>query len=482
MMKKIVYLSIFIFSLFLVCTIDVQAAQLLKKNITLECIYGDGGIYTSTHNDSCEGENAEEENEDCKNAAGDNIKKYMMSYSVDRADYKLYGAPKSERIRGEVSYLNDIATQMDLSEAISSIAGGSKYYPRCQDIAIHSWFDSDEDHVEERVVYFFGNKALEFLKEAKNGGYKRDAFFLRPNDASLYLAYIIWNYVYTDFSKSDGGDGVSGWTAYQDSIEILKNYRTYPLISERYILNSDAPAPNAKIYYKRIKDENKTNNSQEAKEITQAAEVEDYATIWVYDNVVLLERNSRITPLDGDLSKYLGVTRPDPNSTELSKEVPETIYLNSPEPFTSTNTSSTMAYRFLPNQKRYSYKESEDTDHTNKYEITDEIPDANKKRSDALCNEILPETSKVLRNVIKGAQIIIPVLLIVLTGLDIGKIVLTGNIEEELPKRKKLIMARFIVAIVFFFLPLFVSLVIDWLKDSGAKNADAIEYIDCLFK
>ena len=64
MMKKIVYLSIFIFSLFLVCTIDVHAAQLLKKNITLECIYGDGGIYTSTHNDSCEGENAEESTED----------------------------------------------------------------------------------------------------------------------------------------------------------------------------------------------------------------------------------------------------------------------------------------------------------------------------------------------------------------------------------------------------------------------------------
>ncbi len=82
------------------------------------------------------------------------------------------------------------------------------------------------------------------------------------------------------------------------------------------------------------------------------------------------------------------------------------------------------------------------------------------KKGTSIC-EVIPETAVWIALIIKYLQFLVPILLIVLTGLDISKMVLAGNLEEELPKKKKLILARFIVAVVFFFVPLIVGLVIN---------------------
>lgn len=82
------------------------------------------------------------------------------------------------------------------------------------------------------------------------------------------------------------------------------------------------------------------------------------------------------------------------------------------------------------------------------------------KKGTSIC-EVIPETAVWIALIIKYLQFLVPILLIVLTGLDISKMVLAGNIEEELPKKKKLILARFIVAVVFFFVPLIIGLVIN---------------------
>jgi len=74
--------------------------------------------------------------------------------------------------------------------------------------------------------------------------------------------------------------------------------------------------------------------------------------------------------------------------------------------------------------------------------------------------ELLPETAVVLADIISWARYIVPAFLIILTGIDISRIVVSGNIEEELPKRKKTIFIRLIVAAVFFFLPIIVQLLL----------------------
>ena len=102
--------------------------------------------------------------------------------------------------------------------------------------------------------------------------------------------------------------------------------------------------------------------------------------------------------------------------------------------------------------------------------------EASEADSDAtsIC-DIIPETSLLIAKVVKYAGILVPVLLIVLTAVDITKIVLTGNIEEELPKRKKLIIIRFVVAVFFFFLPFIIQLVVA--SDYGVDFGD----ISCLW-
>jgi len=74
--------------------------------------------------------------------------------------------------------------------------------------------------------------------------------------------------------------------------------------------------------------------------------------------------------------------------------------------------------------------------------------------------DVIPETSLILAEFTQWARIIVPAFLIILTGFDISKIVINGNLEEELPKRRKHIIIRAIVALIFFFLPLFVQVIV----------------------
>lgn len=84
-------------------------------------------------------------------------------------------------------------------------------------------------------------------------------------------------------------------------------------------------------------------------------------------------------------------------------------------------------------------------------------------------------TAYVLIDIIKIMQILVPALVIILTGIEIGRIVVAGNIEEELPKRKKSMIIRFIVMIAFLFLPVITQLII-----SLAEGVSILD-VSCLF-
>lgn len=400
--------------------LDADAASLERKDITLECIYSDGGLYTHAANPmSEEGE---------------------VSFVTNRTSYNLVGVDNNSSNKGSGTYM--IGTMY------------STLYPkenRCFEhlftVTINMKITTDED----------GNSKVEFTDDEPYTFYKF-GYKLTSKDLGLV--------------KSNGWGWLFDWESRLDSIvydtinDVADDYSSkYSVLSERYRLTSDAPEPNATIYYKQ--------------EVEQVAGKPSYVSILVYDNAVLMKKNDRITRLDGNLvSYYQGITK---SGNSLSKEVPTEIWINDPEPEPVSSSSSTLSYK-IKHRVFSAANKGGDGVHTQRYTLTDENPDDGSGRGNALCDEILVNTSPYLKTAIKAMQILIPLFLIVLTGFDIGKIVLTGNIEEELPKRKKLIITRFVVAVIFFFLPSFIALFTTWLIDSGAKNVDSIEYIDCLFK
>lgn len=405
-MKKIMCFSLFIFGFLFLNVVDVSAANNLSmKNLTLECIYTDGGLYTSSFSGT--------------NSFG------FDKYVVNRTSYNLEGVDNNTANKGSATYV------------VNNSASGNKCHSKLYVTTI--------------------NLAGEYVGDEATGDsdspvdYHKFGAKLKAEDIGASNSW--WDYLW----PTRGGDA--------DLVEKAP-VLDYDLVSERYLMMSTAPEPNASVYY-----------MQEAQ---QAAGTNSYIAILIYDNVILMEKDDRTTRLDGEFNLFEGVTRGDDN--KLSKEVPEEIYINSPEPQVSTNSASAITYKFNNGQTIYSVAQKKDTTHTNKYTLTDEVDLSNLKKSNALCDEILKETSPLLSKVIKGVQLLVPIFLIVLTAFDIGKIVIAGNVDEELPKRKKIIVLRFIVAIVFFFLPLFVRMITGWLIDSGAEHTDQIEYIDCLFR
>ena len=111
-----------------------------------------------------------------------------------------------------------------------------------------------------------------------------------------------------------------------------------------------------------------------------------------------------------------------------------------------------------------------------KYKATTETCKVNPSTSTggSFCDKY-GETSKVLIRVIKIAQILVPSLVLVFTGIEITRIVIAGNVDEELPKRKKTIIIRFIIMLVFFFLPLITQVLLSLVE--GVDIAD----VSCLF-
>lgn len=109
------------------------------------------------------------------------------------------------------------------------------------------------------------------------------------------------------------------------------------------------------------------------------------------------------------------------------------------------------------------------------YEETELTFQPDIKVGTSIC-DVIPKTAVWIALIINYAQIIIPILLIGLTAFDLSRIVLNDNIEEELPKKKKIIFVRLGVAVAFFFIPLFIKLVIN--DSYGTDFGD----VSCLFE
>jgi len=279
----------------------------------------------------------------------------------------------------------------------------------------------------------------------------------------------------TEFEEDDF-EGANWWdwfwfgskTPAEKAEEANENDTLYELVAERYIITEKAGEPNYTLTYR--------------EQSEQATGSDNYAYIMVYDNAYLLKTKEKTSLLTTGIDHFSGISvSEDGKVTGIEDE--DKICINNPEPFSVTESTGVASYYFRNGQYRYKIKTGDCTgDYDREYVLFNTGLGMGDAPDDELCDAIMPETSKVLKRVIQIGQIMIPVLMIVLCGIDIGKIIVAGNIEEELPKQKKKIIARLVVGVSFFFLPLIVMLALNLLKDSGAVEAQDIKSIECLFK
>lgn len=281
---------------------------------------------------------------------------------------------------------------------------------------------------------------------------------------------------YIKFSTSDLGDSPFtdtdfGETWYNSFWKKLTGTATadkanstaieYDLVSENYILTDAAGEPNSVYSYKK-------ESYKEEGEVTQAVSTGTYLTILKYDNAYFVQGSNKTTAID-------------------SFQKTNVKCFNDASAKSYSGNSSTVSYYFDAIRYKVSSASGENgkiCDSGERYVYSGTVTEGDDVDTGELCTKIMPQTAQDLATIIGWVQILVPILLIILVGLDIGKIVVAGNIEDDLPKQKKKIIVRFIVAISVFFLPLIMKLLLSMVKvDSGSSDAEisTIQYIQCIF-
>lgn len=92
-----------------------------------------------------------------------------------------------------------------------------------------------------------------------------------------------------------------------------------------------------------------------------------------------------------------------------------------------------------------------------------------------VCGELKPFLN-LLGMIITAVKIIVPILLILFGMLDVGKSVVAGK-PEEISKNIKSFAFRALAAVLIFFIPSIVGLIMETVAETG--DADAKGWIDC---
>ncbi len=232
----------------------------------------------------------------------------------------------------------------------------------------------------------------------------------------------------------------------------VKNTRTYKLVSEKiFVEDADLLDKATPCYF--------------VKKATQASGTNTYLTLFLFDNITLVDNNGLVTSLGNKVV----------DSCPADGTV---IYVN--DPFSKIDVSKSSP-KYFYDAVRFGYSDKKGGDYQTKYEKTSEVPPNDGESGKNACEEI-PETIKVLKRIITILQIGVPIFVILLTSIDIFRIVVAGNVEEELPKRKKSIIVRLIITVIFFFLPLIVNIGLRLLYNSSDwfRKEVGINSIDCL--
>lgn len=257
---------------------------------------------------------------------------------------------------------------------------------------------------------------------------------------------------------SDMGTTTTGWWIFsgQENVATRVVNNDTSLVSESIDLLSTKTV--TVCDYQRYSVENKTYSSSTA-------------SFYLFSNVTFLEVDGYVTALSESLS------------TCPSDDV---LYINSPNLYvysagngtTTVLTYPAVRYYYAKSNKACSSNNDNKACSTYKY-LGTRNDTGSSSNSSTICEKIGGKLVEIIQEIVGILQIVVPILVIVLTALDIGKLVVNGNLDEELPKRKKLIIIRLIVMVLFFFLPTITNVIINLLKDAGLVG---VETVECLFK
>ena len=98
-----------------------------------------------------------------------------------------------------------------------------------------------------------------------------------------------------------------------------------------------------------------------------------------------------------------------------------------------------------------------------------------------ICTDLAPVIKLVKNGLIPILQIGIPIILIVLGMLDLGKAVMASK-EDEIKNAQKMLIKRVIYAVAIFFVVTIVTLVFNLLVTSGATegtDANVTSWTEC---
>lgn len=93
---------------------------------------------------------------------------------------------------------------------------------------------------------------------------------------------------------------------------------------------------------------------------------------------------------------------------------------------------------------------------------------------DVDCTGLMPVIKFIKNGIIPIIQIGIPIILIILGMLDLGKAVVAGK-EDEIKKNQQLLVKRAISAVAVFFVVTLVTLVFGLFASSGTAGEDTYE-------
>ena len=203
-------------------------------------------------------------------------------------------------------------------------------------------------------------------------------------------------------------------------------------------------------------------------------------SLYLYKNVSFASFGGRVTILPNVLSECPAAL----NELEIKKDNPgkKYLYLNDPLPkYVAGDIAKDATYnsiRFYASNDQNSCKSNNDGNECQTFQfIGARTGDPASSTENDVCQLLGNRTITTLRSILGWLQILVPALVIILIGLDITKMVLSGNLDEELPKKKKSIIIRLIIMVIFFFAPTIVGIIIQLLNQAGVNVGD----LQCFF-
>ncbi|MBE6153574.1 MAG: hypothetical protein E7166_05060 [Firmicutes bacterium] len=100
------------------------------------------------------------------------------------------------------------------------------------------------------------------------------------------------------------------------------------------------------------------------------------------------------------------------------------------------------------------------------------------KTAEQICDGDMLVIMGVVKSVLTIIQIAVPILLIIMGSLDLMKAVMAGK-EDEIKKAQGTFVKRAIAAVIVFFIPLIVSLVIGLLPAGKTNHGVELNYKAC---